>query len=122
MLSLVGLLQLFYTLSMQPQTNWYSKRQATEENTTYRSEFVAAKSPTEQIIELRQTLWYLGVPIKSKTFMFGDNKSVVTTSNNPSFPIEQKIPFYPIIRFMKQLQQKYLHSIGVTHLKRYWLF
>ena len=32
---------------------------------------------TEQIVDLRQTLRYLGVPIKSKAYMFGDNKSVV---------------------------------------------
>ena len=36
-------------------------------------EFVNAKSAAEQIIELNQTLRYIQVPIKSKTFMFGDN-------------------------------------------------
>ena len=61
----------------------YSKRQATVENATYRSEFVAAKTVTEQIAEVRQTLTYLGVPIKSKAYMFGDNKSVVTSSMVP---------------------------------------
>ena len=64
-------------------TDWYSKRQATIENTKYRSEFVAAQTATEQITELRQTLRYLGVPIKSKAFMFADNKSVVTSSTIP---------------------------------------
>ena len=52
--------------------DWYSKRQATVENATYGSEFVAAKTATEQIIDIRQTLRYLGVPIKSKAYMFGD--------------------------------------------------
>ena len=42
-------------------------------------EFVAAKTATEQIVDLRQTLRYLGVPIKSKANMFGDNKSVLTS-------------------------------------------
>ena len=60
--------------------NWYSKRQATVKNETYGSEFVAAKTATEQIVDIRQTLRYLGVPIKSKAYMFGDNKSVVTSS------------------------------------------
>ena len=46
--------------------NWYSKRQATVENATYGSEFVADKTATEQIVGIRQTLRYLGVPIKSK--------------------------------------------------------
>ena len=62
---------------------WYSKRQATVENATYGSEFVAAKTATEQIIHIRQTLRYLGVPIKSKAYMFGNNKSVVTSSTVP---------------------------------------
>ena len=63
--------------------DWYSKRQATVENATYGSEFVASKTATEQIIDIRQTLRYLGVPIKSKAYMFGDNKSVVTSSTVP---------------------------------------
>ena len=38
--------------------DWYSKRQATVENATYGSEFVAAKTATEQIVDIRQTLRY----------------------------------------------------------------
>ena len=65
------------------QPNLYSKRQATSENATCGSDFVAARTATEQIIELRQTLRYLGVLIMSKVFMYGDNKSVVTSSTIP---------------------------------------
>ena len=54
----------------------YSKRQATVETATYGSEFVASKTATEQIIDLRHTLRYLGVPIKTKSYLFGDNRSV----------------------------------------------
>ena len=68
---------------LQPTGDRYSKRQATVENATYGSEFVAAKTATEQVVDLRQTLRYLGVPIKSKAYMFGDNKSVVTSSMVP---------------------------------------
>ena len=50
------------------------KRQATVETATYRSEFVAAKTATEHIMDLRNTLRYLRVPIMTKTYMFGDNK------------------------------------------------
>ena len=53
--------------------NWYSMRQATVENATYGSEFVAAETASAQIIEIRQTLRYMGVPIMSKAYMFGDN-------------------------------------------------
>jgi hypothetical protein len=60
--------------------DWYSKKQATVETATYGSEFVAARICIEQIIELRNTLRYLGVPIREKSYMFGDNKSVVDSS------------------------------------------
>jgi hypothetical protein len=50
------------------------------ETTTYGSEFVAARIRVEQIIDVRNTLRYLGVPIRDKSFMFGDNKSVGDSS------------------------------------------
>ena len=65
-------------------TDWYSKRQATVETATYGSEFVAARIAVDQIVDLRYTLMYLGVPIRSKSFMFGDNKSVITSSTIPN--------------------------------------
>ena len=49
----------------------YSKRQATVETATYGSEFVASKTATEQIIDLRHTLRYLGVPIKQNHTCLG---------------------------------------------------
>ena len=61
----------------------YSKRQATVETATYGSEYVASKTATEQIIDLRHTLRYLSVPIKTKSYLFGDNRSVVTSSTLP---------------------------------------
>ena len=60
--------------------DWYSKKQATVETATYGSEFVAARTCVEQIIDLRNTLRYLGVPIREKSYMFGDNESVVNSS------------------------------------------
>ena len=65
--------------------DWYSKKQATVETATYGSEFVAAKTATEQIIsmDIRQTLRYLGAPITTKSFLFGDNRSVVTSATLP---------------------------------------
>ena len=39
-----------------------TKKQATVETATYGSEFVAAKTATEQIMDIRQTLRYLGAP------------------------------------------------------------
>ena len=47
-------------------SHWYTKRQATVETATYGSEFVAARIATDQIIDLRYALMYLGVPVRSK--------------------------------------------------------
>ena len=63
--------------------DWYSKKQATVETATYGSEFVAARTCVEQIIDLRLTLRYLGVPIRERSVMFGDNESVVKSSTMP---------------------------------------
>ena len=60
--------------------DWYSKKQATVETATYGSEFVAAQTCIEQIIDLRTTLQYLGVPIRHQSYMFIDNKLVVNLS------------------------------------------
>ena len=62
----------------QTPTDWYSKKQATVETAAYGSEFVVAKTATGQIMDLRYTLRYLGVPVKSTSYMFGDNRSIVT--------------------------------------------
>ena len=63
--------------------DWYSKKQATVETATYGSEFVAAKTATEQIMDIRLTIRYLGAPITSKSFLFGYNISVVTSATLP---------------------------------------
>ena len=60
--------------------DWFSKKQATVETATYGSEFVAAKTATELMMDIRQTLRYLGAPIGAKSFLFGDNRSVVTSA------------------------------------------
>ena len=46
----------------QTPTDWCSKKQATVETARYGSEFAAAKTATEQIMDLRYTLRYLDVP------------------------------------------------------------
>ena len=70
--------------------DWYSKRQDTVETATYGSDFVAARIASEQIIDLRTTLQYLGVPIKGKEYMFGDNQSVITSSTLPHSKLSKR--------------------------------
>ena len=57
---------------------------------TYGSEFVTAKTATEQIMELRYTLRYFRVPIKPKSYMFGDNRSVGTNATLPQSTLSKR--------------------------------
>ena len=50
--------------------DWNSKRHTTVETATYGSEFVAAWIAVDQILDLRYTLLYLGVPIRSEVSCF----------------------------------------------------
>jgi len=50
----------------------------------YGSKFVAARTCVEQIIDLCCTLCYLDVPIHHKSYMFGDNKTVVDSFTIPN--------------------------------------
>ena len=67
----------------QTPIDWFSKRQGQVETATYGSEFMAARQATERQIDLRYTLRSFGVPLDGPSWMFGDNKSVVTSSTIP---------------------------------------
>ena len=71
-------------------SHWHTKRQAPVETATFGSEFVAARIATDQIIDLRYTLMYLGVPVRSKSYLFGDNKSVVDSASIPTSTLSKK--------------------------------
>ena len=60
------------------------------ETGTYGSEFMAARLATEQIIDLRLTLRYLGVPINGRSYMFGDNKTVMDSATIPSSGLNKR--------------------------------
>ena len=74
----------------QTPFDWYSKRQATVESATFGSEFVAARTGIDHIVDIRTSLRYLGVPIKGKTYMFGDNKSVVKNASVPHSELKKR--------------------------------
>jgi Reverse transcriptase (RNA-dependent DNA polymerase) len=69
---------------------WYSRRQATVETTTFGSEFTAARIAVDQIIDFRTTLRYLGVPLNNKSCMFGDNQAVVSNSTIPHLSLNKR--------------------------------
>ena len=93
--------------------DWYSKKQATVETATYDSEFVAAKTATEQIMDIRQTLRYLGAPITTKSFLFGDNRSVDTSANLPHSTLTKR---HNILAFHRVRE-----AIAAKLLAFYWI-
>ena len=70
--------------------DWFSKRQNTVETATYGSEFVAARQSTDQVVDWHYTLRMLGVPLDGPTWMFGDNSSVLTSSNIPHSALSKR--------------------------------
>ena len=69
---------------------WFSKKQATVETATYGLEFVAAMTAVQQMMGMRQTLRYLGVPVHGPNRLFGDNQSVVTSGSVPHSPLKKR--------------------------------
>jgi len=60
--------------------DWHSKSQSTVETATFGSEHVAARTCTEQVIDLRLALRHLGVPVNGPTMVLGDNESVINSA------------------------------------------
>ena len=86
----------------------YTKRQSTVETATYGSEFVVARTAVDQIIDIRTTLRYLGVPIRDKSYMFGDNRSVVTSSTIPNSTISKRHHLASYHRVGEAIAAKYI--------------
>ena len=98
--------------------DWYTKRQATVETATYGSEFVAARIATDQIIDLRLTLRYLGVPVETSTYLFGDNKSVVTSSTIPHSLLSKRhnaLAYHRVREAIAAKILKFFHIEGTTN-------
>jgi hypothetical protein len=74
----------------QTPIEWFTKKQPTVETATHGSEFVAAKTAVQQLLGMRYTLRYLGVPIDTPTYLFGDNGSVVTSGSLPDSPLRKR--------------------------------
>ena len=86
----------------------YTKRQSTVETATYGSEFVAARTAVDQIVDIRTTLRYLGVPIRDKSYMFGDKRSVVTSSTIPNSTIFKRHHLASYHRVREAIAAKYI--------------
>jgi hypothetical protein len=52
--------------------------------------FITERVAVDQIIDLRTTLRYLGVPVIPKSFMFGNIQAVVTNSSIPNSSLDKR--------------------------------
>ena len=78
------------------------------ETATYGSEFVATKTATEQIMDIKQTLGYLGAPIGAKSFLFGDNRSVVTNATLPHSTLTKRHNILTFYRVREAIAAKFM--------------
>jgi hypothetical protein len=93
--------------------DWYSKKQATVETATYGSEYISARTCVDQIVDLRTTFCYLGVPIRDVSYMFGDNESVVNSSTQPHSKLHKRHNALSFHRVCKAIASGY---VVLTHL------
>jgi hypothetical protein len=91
----------------------FSKRQACVQTATFGSEFVAARIAVDQIVDLRNTLRYLGVPVQERSFLFGDNRAVV---NNSAIPISALSK-----RHNELLYHRVREAIAAGMVNFYWI-
>ena len=70
--------------------HWSTKRQATVESSTYGSKLVVARIATEMVIEMRNNLCALGIPVNKPSYMFRDNMSMVANTTLPSSSLKKK--------------------------------
>jgi hypothetical protein len=86
----------------------YCKKQNTVEKATYGSEYVATRTAVDQITDLRITLRYLGVPIHPASNLFGDNRSVTTSSTENHSIISKRHPMLSYHQVHNAIAAKYI--------------
>jgi Reverse transcriptase (RNA-dependent DNA polymerase) len=69
---------------------WVSRRQKTVETSTYGSEMVAARVAVDCMVEFRYKLRMLGIPVEERSYIVGDNMSVVVNTTLPSSQLKKK--------------------------------
>ena len=109
--------------------DWTSKKQCSVETATYGSEFTAARIGVDQILDLRMTLRYLGVEVKGKTYMFGDNESVVKSATLPHSRLNKRhnaLSFHRVREFIAAKIAAFMHLPGAINpsdvLSKHWSF
>ena len=112
--SVTGIIHFFNKTPIE----WYTRKQPSVATATFGSEFIAARTATEQIMEMRLVLRYLGVPIDGPTYLFGDNKSVVDSCAMPHGKIHKRHLILSYHRVREAIASKiirFLHIYGKSN-------
>ena len=111
----------------QTPIDWDTKKQSTVETATFGSEFVAARTATEQIIDLRNTLRYLGVPIRQHSYLFGDNQTAVNSATQPHGKLHKRhtmLSFHRVREAIASKMSVFTHIAGNMNpadiLSKHW--
>jgi hypothetical protein len=97
----------------QTPIQWFCKKQNVVETATYGSEFMVARQATEQIMDLRYTLRMMGIPIDGPSWMFGDNQSVITSSNIPHSNLNKRHNALSYHRVREAISAQILYFIHI---------
>ena len=62
---------------------WYCKKQNLSECATYSAKYLSYRTCIKQIVDLGNTLRYLGLNLQDKCYVSGDNKSMINSSTVP---------------------------------------
>ncbi len=107
--------------------DWFTKKQATVETATYSSESVAGRTCVDQIVDLRQTFRYLGVEVNQKSYLFGDNESVVKSATMVHAKLNKRHNILSFHRVREAIASKYIefnHLPGSSNpadiLSKHW--
>jgi hypothetical protein len=91
----------------------FCKKQNVVETATYDSEFMAVHQATEQIMDLRDTLCMMGIPIYEPTWMFGDSQSVITSSTIACSSLNKRHNDLSYRCFQEAISAKILYLIHI---------
>jgi hypothetical protein len=112
----------------QTPMDWYSKKQATVKTTTFGSEFITARTTIDQIVNLQMTLRYLGVPIREKSYVFGDNKTIINAHwpHMPSYTRDNALSFHCVWEAVASKYITIFHLPGENNpadiLSKHWAY
>lgn len=87
---------------------WISKRQRTVETSTFGSEMIAARIAIDLVVEFRYKLRCLGLPVETRSELYGDNLSVVVNTTLPSSKIKKKHLSCSIMRVREAVAAGYI--------------